>query len=304
MTWIRKTFGNISIEKILNNLVYQNGSDKAVGAYTLPGSKTTLIDEDGNPITSLGGGSSASSGDSTYSTEQNDFTAAVTDSSYSIVLSTDSIGGDTISEENFLGGSLNIYDASTEENINIALDDFTWTVGTKTLDVTNCTNAFEFATGDKVSLSLSGPKKAYDLNQDVDKVTIENPLWNRYTDAESLVSASDIGAVDDTWIDQGAEIDCRGYNTISIWVNFTVNNSTGNQLQILRKHESGGTDEYIMEASADYQKTIGDASVKIVYDFEVDNTTPFLQIQTKATDVDTGGGTEGTVTIHIIKGYK
>lgn len=128
--------------------------------------------------------------------------------------------------------------------------------------------------------------------------TIQNPVYDKYTDSINLVSDSDIGAVDDTYVDKGAEIDCRGYKTIGLYIDFTVNNSTGNQLQVLSSHESGG-DRYIMEAIADYQKTIGDASIKIFYEFNVESV-PYIQLQTKATLV---GATEGTVTIDLIKEY-
>ena len=108
-----------------------------------------------------------------------------------------------------------------------------------------------------------------------------------------LVTDSDIGAVDDTWVDNGAEIDCRGYSSIGLYVNFTVSDSTGNQLQVLSKHTSAGADEYVLETASDYQKTIGDASIKILYEFDVTEI-PYIQIQTKATVV---GATEGVVTI-------
>lgn len=245
------------------------------------GGNVTLIDSEGNEITSLGGGASGG-GDTTYSTEQNDFTVSITDSTYNIVLSTDNVGGTTISEENFLNGSLKVYKASTEENITIALDDFNWTVGTKTLDITNCNGAFEFATGDLVSLSLNGPKKAYDTNQDVDKANVENPDWDHYTDPESLVSANDIGAVNDTWIDQGAEIDVRTYKTVPLWIVLTVSNSTGNQVQVLSKHTSAGSDEYVLATSGDFQKTLGDSDIKIMYPFNVEGI-HYIQVQTKAT---------------------
>ncbi len=160
-----------------------------------------------------------------------------------------------------------------------------------------------FASGDVYEVGINAPKIETDYSLSIEKTIEQSPLWSRYTDSEVLVSASDIGTTDDTWVDQGSEIDCRGYNKIGVWVVFTVNDSTGNQLQILPKFESAGSDEFIMETSSDYQKTIGNSSTKIYYEFQVDNIIPFIQIQTKATDVDTGGGTEGTVTINITKGY-
>jgi hypothetical protein len=143
----------------------------------------------------------------------------------------------------------------------------------------------------------------YDTSSDLNKIQEQSPLHQRYTDKENRVTASDIGTVDDTWVDQGAEIDCTGYTKLGIWCNLTVNDSTGNQLQVLSKHTAAGSDEYILESSSSYQKTLGDSNVKIVYIFETDADIPYVQIQTKATDVDTGGGTEGTITIDITKGW-
>lgn len=158
------------------------------------------------------------------------------------------------------------------------------------------------ATGDEVHIQLWVEDETLIDGVDSIRTTESNPVWNRYTDAESLVSASDIGASDDTWVDQGSEIDCRGYKTLAIFVVLTVNDSTGNQLQILPKIELAGSDEYTLETSADYQKTIGDSDLKVVYTFNVEGI-PFVQLQTKATDVDTGGGVEGTVSIDIVKEY-
>lgn len=156
--------------------------------------------------------------------------------------------------------------------------------------------------GSEVTIIDSEGDNITDATLDSMNVSVKNPEYARYTDSEELVSASDIGAVDDTWVDQGAEIDCRGYKTVGIYVDLTVNDSTGNQLQVLSKHESAGSEEYVQETTADYQKTIGDSDISIVYFFDV-TSVPYIQIQTKATDVDTGGGTEGTVTIDIIKEY-
>ncbi len=128
----------------------------------------------------------------------------------------------------------------------------------------------------------------------------QSPTWRRYIDVVPLVSGDDIGAVADTWIDAGAEIDCRGYTRLKLWVSLTVNNSTGNQLQVLEKHTSAGSDEYDGETAADYQKTIGDADRKVPYQFELGNNTPYIQVQTKATVL---GATEGTINIDYTLGY-
>lgn len=155
---------------------------------------------------------------------------------------------------------------------------------------------------DDLDIILEFGEPALDFDLSALKVLIQNMISEQYTDSELLVAASDIGATDDVWIDQGSEIDCRTYKTIGIYIDLTVNDSTGNQLQVLSKRENAGSDEYVLESSADYQKTLGDVSTKIAYFFNVESIA-YIQIQTKATDVDTGGGTEGTVDIDIIKEY-
>ncbi len=111
------------------------------------------------------------------------------------------------------------------------------------------------------------------------------------------VTASDIGAVNDTYVTQGAEIDARGMTTLGIWVDMTVNDSTGNQIQILGRHTSGG-DGFILETSTAYQKTLGNASINVFYEFETSGLMPYVVIQSKATVV---GATPATLTIRISK---
>lgn len=123
-------------------------------------------------------------------------------------------------------------------------------------------------------------------------------LWERFTDVANLVTASNIGAVDGAWVDQGAEIDCRGYKTIALYVSYTDNNSTGGELQFLSKHTSAGADEYKLEVAADYQKSLP-ADDTIAYFISTDGT-PYIQVQTRASTV---GATAGTITIDVIKEY-
>jgi len=275
------------------------GGEDVPVAGTQPIVPTGIFDSSGNQINTFGGGTStgggsAGGGNNTYSTEQGDFTATVTDATNNIVLNKDSVGGAAIDENHFLNGILKVWDTSTEEAVTITLDDFNWTAGTKTLDTTNCTSAFTFATGDIVSLTLTGPDKSYDSNLDVNKTSPQAYATVQNTDSQSLVSASDIGVTDDTWIDQGSEIDVRASKSFCGFVVLTVNNSTGNQIQILTKTELGGSDEYVQSDSGSYQVTLGDANIKIqLEDFNTSGVS-YLQVQTKATVV---GATEGTVAI-------
>lgn len=102
-------------------------------------------------------------------------------------------------------------------------------------------------------------------------------------DTAVLVDAVNICSTDDVWEDKGAEIDCSGFKTVGIWVDLFVSDSTGNQLQVLCKNASGG-DEYVLATAADFQKTLGDSNIKILYPFDVEGV-PIIQIQTKATDM-------------------
>ena len=135
-------------------------------------------------------------------------------------------------------------------------------------------------TGDEVHIQLYPPN--YGTDEDgYPMVNILNPLYSQYTSPETLAAAEDIGFENDVWIDQG-EVPCNGYKAVGIWVILTVNDSTGNQLQILSKQE--GADEYVLETSAVYHKTLGDSDIKIVYPFAVEGV-PLIKIQTKATEL-------------------
>jgi hypothetical protein len=270
-----------------NTAFYTPDEEPAINMW----GKTTLVDSDGTEI-SIGGGSSGG-GNNAYTTASGQYTATANVGTKTITITGLPF---SLSLCSVADGGIKKIDASGNVSI---LDLTAISISGSVITLPNEDN---FVTGDTVCVTLVGPDKAYDANQDVDKVNVENPLWDRYTDAESLVSASDIGATDDTWKDQGAEIDCRGYKTVGIWVNLTVNNSTGNQLQVLSKHTSAGSDEYILETASEYQKTLGNSDVKRYYEFGTTGI-PYIQIQTKATDVDTGGGTEGTVSIDITKEY-
>ena len=111
-----------------------------------------------------------------------------------------------------------------------------------------------------------------------------------------IVTASDIGAVNDTWKNQGSVLDVRDTNSISIYISYTANNSTGAQLLVYRGTATLDC-AFTMDTTSLYQKTIGDSNVEIVYDYDTKES-QYLQFQTKATVI---GATEGTITITVIK---
>lgn len=160
-----------------------------------------------------------------------------------------------------------------------------------------------FVSGDTVYMEVKGPFKDRDADLNAGLFIEQAPQFTWYTDPEVVVDGTVIGDADDTWKDQGNEIDVRGKNKLGVWAVLTVQNSTGCQLQVLSKHTSAGADEYVMSSTGSYQVVLGSSNIKLYTEFDVGMAIPFVQIQTKALDVDTGGGTTGTVVINVTKGY-
>jgi len=157
------------------------------------------------------------------------------------------------------------------------------------------------ASGDAYEIGINSQKKAYDPSTQSNMESTLNPEYAHYTDPELLVTASDIVATTTVYKDQGAEIDMTGYNTLGVFVKFTVNDSATNTIKLLAKHTSAGTEEFVQETAGDYIKTLGDASINIYYEFSTNHNIPIFQIQSTATTV---GDTEGTLEIYITKGNK
>jgi len=70
-----------------------------------------------------------------------------------------------------------------------------------------------FAAGDVYEIGVNGQTKGYDSSTDTNKSSVANPVYARYTDAETVVTAQDITAA---YADFGAEIDCTGYKTLGV----------------------------------------------------------------------------------------
>ncbi len=157
-----------------------------------------------------------------------------------------------------------------------------------------------FASGDVYEVGINAKTKGYNISLDLQKVAEQKPLPFYYTAPEEVQAATDIGTTDDTWVDAGSEISMNGYNTLTVYGVYTKNDSAGGQIQMLSKHESGGSDEYIGIDTDQYQYTIPDANTKFKFVYKTSNGTPYVQIQTKATTV---GATEGTIAIKIVKSW-
>ena len=135
--------------------------------------KVQPVDEVGSVITSDG----APAGGGVYSTEQGDFTATITNATNNIVLSTDSLGGTTLTAAHFANGILKVIKTSDNSVVTIAMDDIDWTSATKTLDTSGCTNAFTFATGDIVSLTLLSSRIQDNRGADAKKGIEQAPIY-------------------------------------------------------------------------------------------------------------------------------
>jgi len=188
------------------------------------------------------------------------------------------------------GANLSVQHQYSYDNVNW-LDGYTF----KTLTTEGVENATLNTVGrySRFKLTIGGTNPVVDVSI---SGIIKPTLATSQVVESTLVTTSDIGAVNDTWKDQGSVIDMRGYTELGIEVTLDVNDSTGNKLQILSGMTS--TPVAVLEEATDYQKTLGDTDGVFFYKFVSDGLIPYLQIQTKATLV---GATEGTVTIKITK---
>lgn len=95
---------------------------------------------------------------------------------------------------------------------------------------------------ESILLHIVGPDKTFDNTLDVVKTSEQAPLWNRFTDSESIISASQ--NVTTTWVDIGPELDTRGYNTLVAYVTVDINAGSGVKLKALAKTAYAGASEY------------------------------------------------------------
>lgn len=161
--------------------------------------------------------------------------------------------------------------------------------------------SFTFNTTDIIAMKMIGPTKNRDADLNIEQVGEISPVWVQRNSQVNLVTGVTIGNVDNTWKDQGSEIDMRQRNMIGVWVVFTANNTTGGAVvQILMKHTSAGVNEYQMVSSGNYQANLGIADTKRFLFFKTNNLVDYVQVQTKGTTL---GATTGTVTIDITKAY-
>jgi len=277
------TSGDVNIEEVGGTAVPTLGSTPVV--------PSAIYDDAGNQITSFGSPSTIAEYKS-----PSDFTATYT-STTTITLS--GLSGFSITDSSQIVYIRVIPATGDAEVYTNGSSGVTMTVSSNVLTIAGA--GTPFTAGDVYEIGINSQTKAFDPSTNSQMNSVLNTEYSHYTDAEPLVTASDIGAADGTYIDQGAEIDMTGYTTLGIFVKFTVNDSTTNTIKVLSKHAGAGAEEFVLETEADYIKILGDASTNIYYKFGTNGIIPIVQIQSAAADVDTGGGTVGTLEIYIVK---
>jgi hypothetical protein len=116
---------------------------------------------------------------------------------------------------------------------------------------------------------------------------------------ETLQAATDVGAVDDTWVNAGDPIRMTMDNRLILFYDLVVNDSTGCQVRFLvSKTESGTLYEAYNAALDTWALGASDESKWLQFNAEA---FMWIQVQTKATVVDSGGGTIGTIAIDFAR---
>lgn len=189
-------------------------------------------------------------------------------------------------------------------------DASTWvfTVATQTLVLTYNTNTASFADTDELVVNLFWAV-ATDPGLDIAKTVDQSPVRTRRTDAEAIIAAAQ--TLTTSFADLWPEIDCRGFNTVTIWLKGTVNASTGIQLRALGKHTYAGTEEMALPIESVTTAVINVTPeivqfpdwINFLYAItaKVNNSIPYIQRQVK---MSVDGGTDWTIdTANLTKGY-
>ena len=116
-----------------------------------------------------------------------------------------------------------------------------FTYSTQTLVLTYNTNVAWFADSDELVINLFWAV-ATDPGLDISKTAEQSPLYTRRTDPEAIIASAQ--TLTTSFADLWPEIDCKGYNTVTLWLKCTVQQSTWIQLKALGKHTYAGTEEY------------------------------------------------------------
>jgi hypothetical protein len=95
-----------------------------------------------------------------------------------------------------------------------------------------------------------------------------------------------------SWIDLGPEIAVGGFNTIGVWLEIDINDSTDFRVRVLGKHTAAHTDECVLPifttsstviaVDDEYYEFTFDLDQKFVLSWSIDCLVPFVQVQISA----------------------
>lgn len=115
-------------------------------------------------------------------------------------------------------------------------------------------------------------------------------------EVETLQAATDVGAVDDTWVNAGEPIRMTMDSRLILFYDLVVNDSTGVQVRFLVSKTSGGTVYEAYNPALDtWPLGATDENKWLQFNAEA---FMWIQVQTKATVV---GATEGTIAIDFVR---
>lgn len=170
------------------------------------------------------------------------------------------------------------------------------TISGSTLTLEYNTTAMHDTDELQILIEIGEPHIDFDIG--VMKTMELSPLYNRYTDYETLVSAQNLTGA---YADYGAEIDMRAYTHLGTYIVADVNDSTEVYMKLLGKHTPAGTEEFIINDITDtmlWSGTTADFNKYLCYDCR---TLPYIQLQAYAIS---SGATVGDLTIYINKFYR
>jgi len=130
-----------------------------------------------------------------------------------------------------------------------------------------------------------------------------------YSPTTDLIAAAQ--TVTGSWVDLGLLTDTRGFNTIAVWFNLTINNTTGFRLRCIARHTETSSDDYLLPIATvsnanvqiqdEYFELVDNADQKLVVSCDIFNVIPWCQFQISAGTVGATGATVDTA--KVSRGY-
>ena len=139
-------------------------------------------------------------------------------------------------------------------------------------------------------------------------------LDSKNSDSEELVAVASPQFITASWADLGGEIDCRGFNTIALWVALDINDSTDVQLRALPKLAASSATEYQpvietisaskVEIQAEIVEFTNNADLNVVVSWDTGSVWELLQFQVQAAANGIHASTGQIDSATVTKGFK